>query len=136
MTLVTEGRGQVTVVVDGTSLGVWDKVEGGHLTTDAEGYRPGGMAKRILKSGVPEEENVKVSRFFDSVRDLALHQWLKDAAKRNATMSVGKGILSPSGSPDGSVPAQSGHLIGVTEPEFDSTSNAEVRVELEMLVLS
>jgi hypothetical protein len=134
--LVTEKQGQVTVTVAGQSLDVWDKVEGGHLTNDAESYPPGGMAKKILKPGIPEEENVKVSRYFDSVRDLALHQWLKAQAKVNAPMSVGKTILAPSGAPDGQLAPQAGYLVGVTEPEFDSTGKNEVRVELEMVVIS
>jgi hypothetical protein len=136
MGLVTENRSQVVVTVNGVSIGVWDKQEGGHKSADTDGYNPGGMAARKSKKGPSKRENAKVSRHFDDLIDLPLFDWLERMCEESAPMTIGVTILSPSKTPVGALAPLTGELIGVMRPEWDSEGNSEARIELEMLVLS
>lgn len=81
----------ITVAIDGTPLGVFDQRTGGNSSAEVTKYRPGGMARQKSRSGLPDVQDLTVSREFEFDRD-------NDLAKHLRTR-VGKGIMTVNSQP-------------------------------------
>lgn len=121
----------VTVSVDGTALGTFDKMTGGELDSEETKYKPGGMVPQVSLGGSKTVNNVTVSRLFRLDRDLGLLPLLKSR--------VGKGVVYASkmsldvdGNPYGTPLVYNGTLKQVKFPEPDSESSSAAMIELEI----
>jgi hypothetical protein len=127
-----EDNFRVTVVVDGTDLGVWDKCSGGEVDSDETRYRPGSMGSPISLGGQILVANVVVSRMFDQVRDGAIAHTLLARAGKGAIV-VKKQPLDVDGNAQGRAFTYTGKLKKVAPPPHDSESSAVAMFELEMV---
>jgi hypothetical protein len=59
-----------------TSLGVWDKFEGGEIDSETKTYRPGGMADAEVIAGLPATGEVTISKGFNAEKDGVTKKWL------------------------------------------------------------
>lgn len=121
----------VSVSIDGTDTGIWDKLSGGEIDSEETKYKPGGMATAVSLGGSVEVGNVTVSRLYVLPRDHAvIKTWINRVGK--ATVVVTKQSLDVDGNSFGSPLVYQGTLKTVTPPEVDSESNDAALVELEV----
>src|SRR5262252_4038392 len=73
---ILEANFNVTVTVDGKSLGTWDKCTGGEIDSDEVRYKPGAMGSPVSLGGMINIANVVVTRMFDLQRDGTIIHWL------------------------------------------------------------
>lgn len=123
---------RVTVIVDGTNLGVFDVLTGGETDSDELKYRPGGMAPVISLGGVVTVGQVIVSRIYQLQRDhLQVHWLLGRVGKGNVV--VNKAVLDPDGNAFGKPLVTKGVLKRVTPPEVDSNATGDAAtIEIEI----
>lgn len=118
----------VTATVDGVSIGIFDKMTGGEITSEETKYAPGGMQPQVSLGGMRSVENVTISRLARGEDDV---HWLFERAGR-ADMSVTRQPLDADGNAYGRPVTYSGKLQGVTPAEIDSESSDAALLELEM----
>jgi hypothetical protein len=121
----------VTVSLDGTPLGTFDKMTGGEIDSEETKYKPGGMAPQVSLGGSVTVNNVTVSRLYRLDRDKAFESQLKSAVGKGA-VKVTKQSLDVNGATFGSPLVYSGTLKQLTFPEPDSESSAAALVALEI----
>lgn len=113
--------------------GVWDKFDGGEITSDAKLYNAGGMADAEVLTGKPQTDEVKISRGFRTERDAPLKKWLN--AKLNQPVIVGKQALNPDKTPvPGGLETFRGILSGIGTPQHDSEGESVTELELTITV--
>lgn len=122
----------ITVAVDGIPLGVWDTRTGGESSAEVTKYRPGGMARQKLRSGLPEVGDLTVGREFEFDRDNDLSKHLRTRAGR-APMSVSDQPLDDDGAPMGKPTTWTGRLNSVNTGDADSNSSDGRMFELGMV---
>ncbi|HXH77316.1 hypothetical protein [Nocardioides sp.] len=130
--MASQQNSLITVAVDGIPLGVWDTRTGGESSAEVSKYRPGGMAKQKLRSGLPEVGDVTVSREFEFDRDNDLQKRLRARAGR-APMSVSDQPLDDDGVAFGKPTVWSGRLNSVNAGDSDSNSSDGRMFELVMV---
>lgn len=121
----------VTVSLDGTSIGVFDKMTGGELDSEETKYKPGAMAPQVSLGGSVTVNNVTVSRLYRLDRDAALLPSLKSRVGRGI-VRVSKQSLDVNGNPFGTPLVYSGVLKQLTFPEPDSESSSAAMLALEV----
>ena len=123
----------ITVVVDGTPLGIFDKMSGGDSAATTVKYRPGGMVPEIELGGAKTINDVTVSRLYDLARD---HVQAKAIEAKNgkARVTVSQQPLDPFGAPWGAPIIRGGVLKSVKVPEADSMSQNASLLELTVSV--
>lgn len=122
----------ITVAVDGLPIGVFDTRTGGESSAEVTKYRPGGMAKQKLRSGLPEVGDVTVGREFEFDRDNDLARTLR-ARTGKAPMSVNDQPLDNDGAPFGKPTTWTGVLNSVNTGDSDSNSSDGRMLELVMV---
>ena len=121
----------VTVSIDGTDLGTFDKLTGFEIDSEEVKYKPGAMAPQLSLGGSISVSNGNVSRLYDLNRDHSKVPFLKSkVGKGNVTVT--KQPLDINGSPFGEPVVFTGKLKQVKLPDADSESNAAALVELEV----
>lgn len=112
------------------NLGVFQTLSGGATKADGTKIFPGSMRPQKAIGGLPEVENVTISRTYDPDTD--------DAFKPKLRASVGGGLLeitdqplNADGTPRGKADIYTGPLEAFNPPERDSGSGDEARFELE-----
>lgn len=126
---------QFTVTVSGIT-GVFMTKSGGGITSDATKIYSGGSNTPSIITGVPEIENITIGRAYDQGRDDAMLSTLRSQVGRfAATITVQEtdanyatGALKKA--------VYTGVLVGITEPDYDSSSGDAAMVELEFAVSS
>lgn len=121
----------VTVSLDGTPLGTFDKMTGGEIDSEETKYKPGGMVPQVSLGGSVTVNNVIVTRLYRLDRDKSFEPQLK-AAVGKGLVKVTKQSLDVNGSPFGTPLVYSGTLKQLTFPEADSTSSAAALVAMEV----
>jgi hypothetical protein len=103
-------------------LGVFNGSDGGGATADSSKIRRGGTRARKALGGVPDLEDITLSRDYDLGRDHALAKWLYGATG-TADMVVNWWPLDDDDNPYGDPFVYTGKLIGCTKPGLDMTSS-------------
>ncbi len=123
----------VTVVVNGTTLGVFDSSSGGTATAPSVKHRAGGQKNQQSFPTQPVYSNVMVRRVNQMTRDWELIRQLKPLAGL-VPMSVTVQPLDATRNSYGNAQTATGLLLSVKEPTSDSDSDALQTWELEMSV--
>jgi len=126
-----EDQFSVSVVVDGRSLGIFDRKEGGEVDSEELKYRPGGMAPQQSLGGFQNVGNVTVSRLFDLSRDLPNVPFLSHRAGKS-DMTIVVQHLDLDGNPFGKPYTYAGTFKQYTLPDHNSDSSDAAMVSLEM----
>jgi hypothetical protein len=121
---------EVSVTLDGRSLGIWDTISGGAITSAELKYRPGGMRAQRSLGGSKTVENVTIARLYDE----EVHALMPslEGAVGNGRIVASKQLLTPKGAPVGSPLVYSGTLQSVSPPDHDSESDDAGRLEIEV----
>ncbi len=125
-----EDQYSVTVSIDGTDLGVFDKLTGGEVDSEETKFRPGGMQPHVSLGGYKTVNNVTVSRLYDLSRDHLKVPFLLDRVGKG-TATISKQPLDTNGNPFGPPIVYTGKLKQVTLPDHDSESSDAAMIELE-----
>jgi hypothetical protein len=126
-----EDQYNVTVSIDGTNLGTYDKMSGGEIDSDETKYRPGNLGPHVSLGGSILVGNVTVQRLYDLARDHSIVAFLK-AAVGKGTMVVSKQSLDVNGNAYGKPVVYTGRFKTLTLPDVDSESSDAALVQLEM----
>lgn len=122
----------VTVKLDNTSLGVWDKMTGGDIDSEELKYKPGAMADELSLGGPVSVDNVIVSRLFVLGRDTSLVGTIK-AGVGKAVITITKQSLDINKAGYGNPIVYTGKLKKMKLPEPDSEgANNAAMIELEI----
>lgn len=126
---------QFTVTVSGIT-GVFMTKSGGGITSDATKIYSGGSDTPSIITGVPEIENLTIGRAYDQGRDDVLLSTLrKQVGRFDATITVQETDANyATGSLKKAV--YTGKLVGITEPDYDSSSGDAAMLELEFAISS
>jgi hypothetical protein len=120
----------VTVTVDGRPLGTFDTRSGGAPTGAVTKHRSGGMGPIKQHKGLPDYEDVTVTRYYDRVRDHDLFRWLVTRASKGE-MVVSDYVLDENGQRFGRPVTFLGVLMSVPPPDSDANST-----DVKMLTLT
>lgn len=121
----------ITVTLDRTSLGVFDKLSGGNIDSEETKYKPGGMTPQVSLGGSQTVSNITVQRLYRLDRDLALVPTLKSRVGKGQVV-VSKQSLDVDGHPFGAPTVYQGVLKQLTFPDPDSESSAAALLQLEI----
>jgi hypothetical protein len=122
---------EISVSINGTNLGVFDKMTGGAIDSEELKYKPGGMAPQVPLGGSVTVANATVERLFVLNRDLPLVPFIK-ALVGKGFVTITRQSLDINGAPFGKPITWSGTLKQFTFPEPDSESNAAALFQLEV----
>lgn len=121
----------VTVVVNGTALGVFDSWSGGDAVAKSNKHRAGGMGPEKAYASLPSYTDMTVSRVLEPARDWELVRSLKNlAGDVNASVTIQP--LDADGNTWGKPKVYSGMFLGVKDGKVDSTSDAIKMFELDI----
>ncbi len=126
-----EDQYNITVSVDRTSYGVFDKFNGGEIDSEETKYKGGGMAPQTALGGSPQTSNVTVSRNYQQGRDDLMVQALRSRVGR-ARAIVSKQSLDTDGFAFGRPMVYTGILKQISPPDADSESDDAATIELEI----
>lgn len=121
----------VTVTVDTTQLGTFDKMTGGELDSEELKYKAGGMVPEISLGGSESVSNITLQRLYRLDRDLPLLPFLKSRVGKGA-VTVSKQSLDVDGNPFGTPLIYNGKLKKVSPPEVNSEGANAALLELEI----
>lgn len=121
----------VSMTVDGTPTGVWDKLDGGEVDSEEAKYKPGAMASAVSLGGSIEVGNLTISRLYVLNRDHDNIHWLISRAGRGQVV-VNRQPLDVDGNAYGRPLVYTGTLKTVTLPEIDSESSDAALLECEV----
>jgi len=110
-------------------LGIFNGFDGGGATSDSSKIRRGGTRTRKALGGVPDVDDVTISRDYDLARDHSIIHWLY-AAVGSADMIVNWWPLDDDDRPYGSPITYTGKLTGSTKPGLDMESSDPAVLEL------
>lgn len=108
---------------------------GGNTSSDSSKVYGGGSKVPEIVTGIPETENVTVGRAYDPDRDQAVLAFLRDKVGTWTTTIIvvetdrDYNSLNKGTTYSGSV------LVGITEPDFESSSGDPAAFELEFAVV-
>ena len=126
-----EDQYNVSLSLNGVSLGTFDKMTGGDVDSDETKYKPGGMQPEITLGGSKTVTNITVTRLYDFDVDNANKATLV-AAVGSGDVVVTKQPLDVDGNVYGSPLIYNGKLKQVTFPDHDSNSSGAGLIELEI----
>lgn len=121
----------VSMTVDGTPLGVYDKLTGGEIDSEETKYKPGGMGSAVSLGGSVEVGNLTISRLYVLNRDHDNIHWLLSRAGKGQVV-VNRQPLDVDGNAYGRPLVYTGTLKTVTPPEVDSESSDAALLECEI----
>jgi len=121
----------VSMSVDATDLGVWDKLTGGEVDSEETKYRPGGMGAHVSLGGSVEVGNLTISRLYQLARDHDRIHWLISRAGKGSVV-INRQPLDADGNAYGRPLVYTGTLKTVTPPEVDSESSDAALLECEV----
>jgi hypothetical protein len=122
---------QFTVTISGIT-GVFMTKSGGGISSDATKIYSGGNDTPSIITGVPEIENITVGRAYDSGRDDAMLESLRSQVGRlTATITVQETNANYNAGTLKKAVYAGAVLVGITEPDYDSSSGDAAMVELE-----
>jgi hypothetical protein len=120
---LTERNHLITLTADGDPVkDAWQKFEGGNKTTESSKIHPGGMADAVALPGLPDTEDITLTREYDPVRDQAIRRRLDRLANDGAAGVVAVQDLDYKKNAIGTPDIFSGVIKGVGYPQRDSES--------------
>lgn len=119
------------MTVDGTALGVYDKLTGGEVDSEETKYKPGGMGASVSLGGSVEVGNLTISRLYVLNRDHDNIHWLLSRAGKGQVV-ISRQPLDVDGNAYGRPLVYTGTLKTVTPPEVDSESSDAALIECEI----
>lgn len=123
MPTLTERNHLITLTANGSPIrDAWMKFEGGNKTTESGKIHPGGMADAIPLPGLPDREDITLTREYDPIRDQAIRRSLDVLADDGGSAQVQVQDLGYNKLPVGSPDSFSGIVKGVGYPQRDSES--------------
>ncbi len=124
-----ESQYEVTLRINGTDFGVWDKLSGGEVDSEETKFRPGGQGAQVSLGGSKSTGNVTVSRLYRQDRD-ALNVKQLFAACGSGDCVVTKQLLTNEGDAVADPIVYRGTLKTCTPPDHDSESDSAAMIEL------
>lgn len=124
---------RVTLTVDGSNRGVWDKKSGGDVDSNELKYSPGGMAQQVSMGGMVTPANITLQRDYDRVRDHDTITFLLSRVGKSPA-TVHQQPLDFDGNPYGKTVHWKGILKRVLIPDVDSEGNAAAMLEVEISI--
>lgn len=124
----------VTVTVDGVSLGTFDTFAGGEIDSEEVLYKPGGMGSRLALGGSQLIGNITLQKIYDIAQVHSLVHWLATRAGKGSVV-VNKQPLDVDGNVFGRPLVYTGKLKKVHPPEPDSQATDAAVLELEVTVM-
>jgi hypothetical protein len=121
----------ISVSIDNTDLGTFDKMSGGDIDSEEQKYKPGAMAPQISLGGSVTVSNVTVQRLYRLDRDLPLFPFLKGRVGKGQVV-IKKQSLDVDGNPFGAPITYQGKLKMVNLPDADSEASTAALVQLEV----
>jgi hypothetical protein len=120
---LTERNHHISLTANGTPIrDPWMKFEGGNKTTESGKIHPGGMADAVALPGLPDVEDITLTRDYDPVRDQALRRTLARQADDGVVAGVQVQDLGYNKQPIGTPDSFTGILKAVGYPQRDSES--------------
>lgn len=128
-----EDQRELTLVVEGTDTGLWDRKAGGGTKTDSAKYRRGAMGDSFSLGGHSAIEDITLTRDFDLNRDLPLLDFLEKWAG-SGDIVLSEQFLDRTKLPKGKAVTYLGTLKDVDPPDANSsvTDVALIQVVLEI----
>ena len=117
--------------------GYFMQKSGGNVSADSNKIYGGGQRTPAIITGIPDVENVTIARAFDSVRDTLMLKNIRDMVGVLTTdikvVEVDADLAAVSG---GTTVYSDCVLVGISEPEYESSSGDAASVQLEFAVTS
>jgi hypothetical protein len=121
----------ITMTIDGTDLGVWDKLEGGEIDSEETQYKPGSMGSSISLGGSVNVGTLTVSRLYVLNRDHDRIHWLIGRAGKGSAV-VNRQPLDADGNAYGRPLVYTGKVKSVAPPEVDSEGSDAALLAVEI----
>lgn len=123
----------VRLTINGESFGIWDKLDGGDLDSEATTYYPGAMKDQQDLGGRPTTQNVTLQRLYDRVDD---HDRINTlfAAAGKGKVTITQRPMDTDGNEYGRSITWNGRLKRVKPPTVDSESSSAALYEIEITV--
>lgn len=125
----------VTVVMNGTNVGVFDTWSGGDAVAKSNKHRPGGMGDEVAYASLPSFTDMTVGRVLEADRDWDLVGLITQYGGR-VPGSITIQPLDADGNAYNSSRTATGVFLGVKGLKADSTSDAIQMYELDFAVTS
>lgn len=129
---------QFLVEVDHDSItGYWMQKSGGNSSADSNKIYAGGDKTPYIVTGITDVENVTISRAYDAARD---GQMLQDIRGQVGSLTTEIKVsectvdYEPISGGVGSIVYSKCVLVGISEPEFESSSGDAAAIQLEFAV--
>lgn len=123
----------VRVTLNGQSLGIWDKLDGGDADSDATTYFPGNMRAQQDLGGRKTTAPLTLSRLYDRIDDHDKINVLL-AARGTGKVTVSQRPLDENENEYGKSITWNGRLKRVKTPAVDSESSSAALIEIEVTV--
>lgn len=112
----------------------WMTKSGGNVTTDSVKVYPGGSKTPVILTGVPETDNITVSRAYNATTDAAMLKTLRtEVGSWTGSMTIVE--TDPDWTAINKTTYGTCILVGVTVPEYESTSSDPATIQLEFAVV-
>jgi hypothetical protein len=121
----------ISVALDTTPLGTFDKMSGGQVDSEETKYKPGGMVPQVTLGGSVTVSNVTVERLFRLDRDLPLVPTLKSRVGKGL-ITVTKQSLDVDGHKYGNPIVYEGIMKQLTLPDPDSEGTGAALMQIEV----
>lgn len=126
-----ENRFQVNLSIDGEDWGIWDSQSGGEVEAELSSYQPGGANVDPIveqnKKKPPSE--ITLSRHYDIDRDHARIDEL-EAKVGVGYCVISKQPLDGDDNPLGKPKTNTGRLMSMSPPDYDSESEDTAKIEI------
>ena len=126
---------RVSVVLAGRDLGVFDEKSGGDTSAETSKHRPGGRIHNEVVGGLPDTEDVTVSRAFDRDRDIDVVRFCRQWVGRGEA-TITEQWLTGDYAPVGPPTVYNGLLSSVAPSDYDSDDSDPAELELTFAVSS
>lgn len=129
---------QFLVEVDDDNIdGYFMQKSGGNSSADSNKIYGGGEKTPYIVTGITDIENITISRAYDSVRDGAMLKVIRpQVGSLTTSIKVTECTADYEPIPGGQVVYSGCVLVGISEPEYESSSGDAAAVQLEFAVKS
>ena len=117
--------------------GYFMQKSGGNKSADSNKIYGGGSSTPAIITGIADVENVTIGRAFDATRDTAMLKTIRDQVGVLVTDIIVAEVdadLKPVAG--GTITYSDRVLVGISEPEYESSSGDAAAVQLEFAVTS
>jgi hypothetical protein len=124
MSELIQANSLVSIRLNGEAVpGLWQTKTGGDVTSDVTKTRRGGETKNRPVAGLPDADDITITRAFDDARDPAWMAKFKAASGWGAVEFIDQYTDGRKVALDGVLDGAVGILQGIQVPEFDNNSS-------------